>query len=199
MSAELQHPAISPLREYFLSKTQGNAQAAPIASLLQAASPSQPQDQHVGLILNERLLNMPPHITAPFLRLIAEEMAMAEEQVSHYFVRRDGHRINGGATQNLPFKVNHLLYFSRIFVPSEEDNQEGEGEDANKKPKRTPKATPGGGAHVPSHVPYHIEDESIAEVSFHQAISSQLSSGSKLCTVRILHLRVRLHQRARAD
>lgn len=66
------------------------------------------------------------------------------------------------ALQNLPFKVGHLLYFSRIFVPP---IPESEGEAMQQETNKRRKPSSGmPAATQESYYPYHVEDEVIAEV-----------------------------------
>jgi len=70
------HPSIKSLTGYFISKT--NPSPAFRAALEDAlASPN----DHVGLILSERLVNMPVQIVPPMYRMLADEIKWAVEEV----------------------------------------------------------------------------------------------------------------------
>jgi len=71
------HPSIKSLAEYFLSKANPNpAFRAALEDALASSS-----DNHVGLILSERLVNMPVQIVPPMYRMLADEIKWAVEEV----------------------------------------------------------------------------------------------------------------------
>jgi len=71
------HPSIKSLTEYFLSKANLNL---PLRAALEDALASS-SNNHVGLILSERLVNMPVQIVPPMYRMLADEIKWAIEEV----------------------------------------------------------------------------------------------------------------------
>jgi protein BCP1 len=72
------HPSIESLIKYFLSKANPNPALRSV--LEDALAPS--SNAHVGLILSERLVNMPVQIIPPMYRMLADEIQWAVEEVS---------------------------------------------------------------------------------------------------------------------
>lgn len=62
--------------------------------------------------------------------------------------------------QGLPFAVDNLLFFSRIFVPAA-DEPTAEEQSGKRQKKKNNKAQT---AAKPLYYSYHLEDEAIAEV-----------------------------------
>ncbi|KAF8545225.1 p21-C-terminal region-binding protein-domain-containing protein [Trichophaea hybrida] len=74
------HPAIKPLSAYILSKSASNpALHTTLKSLLSPDSPAQ-----IGLILTERLINMPVQIVPPMYKMLLEEIEWALEEKEPY-------------------------------------------------------------------------------------------------------------------
>lgn len=71
------HPSIKSLTGYFLSKA--NPDPALRAVLEDALASS--SNNHVGLILSERLVNMPVQIIPPMYRMLADEIKWAVKEV----------------------------------------------------------------------------------------------------------------------
>lgn len=61
------HPGLTPLVDYVLSKTRADEGFhATLTSLL--------AEHHVGLVLSERVINMPVQVMAPMYRMLSEEI-----------------------------------------------------------------------------------------------------------------------------
>ena len=71
------HPSIKSLTEYFLSKA--NHSPALHAVLDDALASS--SNNHVGLILSERLVNMPVQVIPPMYKMLTDEIKWAIEEV----------------------------------------------------------------------------------------------------------------------
>jgi protein BCP1 len=72
------HPSIKSLTEYFISKANSNIA---LRTLLEdALAPS--SHTHVGLILSERLINMPVQIVPPMYKMLVDEIKWANEEVA---------------------------------------------------------------------------------------------------------------------
>lgn len=76
--------AMKQLLTYLADKTQKSESLAPVAELLRANKP-------VGLILSERLINMPSEISPPLYSMLTEEIEAAVEdkepyEFSHYLI-----------------------------------------------------------------------------------------------------------------
>ena len=73
---EQSHPALRTLKEYLLSKISSNAAFHKIVSENIAS---------VGLIIGERVYNMPPQIMPPLYKILHEEIGWAIEEVCIFF------------------------------------------------------------------------------------------------------------------
>lgn len=71
------HPSIKSLTGYFLSKANPNPALRAVLDDALASS----SNNHVGLILSERLVNMPVQIVPPMYRMLADEIKWAVEEV----------------------------------------------------------------------------------------------------------------------
>lgn len=68
------HPGLQGLIAYVLSKTSADQGFhGALSSLL--------QNDHVGLVLSERLINMPVQVMPPMYRMLSEEIEGAIEEV----------------------------------------------------------------------------------------------------------------------
>ncbi|KAJ6584704.1 p21-C-terminal region-binding protein-domain-containing protein [Mycena capillaripes] len=143
------HPAIAALAAYFLEKT-ANADPAFHAALRTLFAGA---DTHVGLVLCERLVNMPVQTVPPMYRMLSDEVkwALADSE---------------------PYAFTHLLFVSRAYVlsPAEEEalaNRAPAGKSSKnaKKAKKTQppaQAPPSDGVYS-----FHPEDACIEEHALH--------------------------------
>ncbi|KAL0933229.1 protein bcp1 [Colletotrichum truncatum] len=79
-----QKPEMAELAKYIIAKAQTNDALAPIPNLLNSGA-------EVGLILGERLINMPSEIAPPMYRMLIDEIEAAVEdkepyQFTHYLI-----------------------------------------------------------------------------------------------------------------
>ncbi|GAA5876960.1 hypothetical protein JCM3774_000551 [Rhodotorula dairenensis] len=87
-------PAVSSLIKYILSRLDASsAFHAQLSALLEA--PVGPKN--IGLVLSERMVNMPTQIVPPMYRMLQEELQWALEE-------------------NEPYQFSHLLFLSRVFL-----------------------------------------------------------------------------------
>ncbi|KAI5480669.1 protein bcp1 [Pseudohyphozyma bogoriensis] len=140
---------ISALINYILSKLPStSAFHSKLTTLL--SHPSSSTSSDIGIVLSERLVNMPPQVVPPMYRMLEEELKWAIEDKE-------------------PYNFSHLLFISRVFLASQEELEDdpnaalnsvdGEG----KKKKKTKKPKTAAGAGVKEEVwMYHPEDEFIA-------------------------------------
>lgn len=91
-------PEIADLTRYLAEKAQTNEALAPVAQLL-ASSDGAAQ---VGLVLSERLINMPTEIVPPMYKMLVDEIADAVE---------DGE----------PYAFTHYLVLSKTYREVEPD------------------------------------------------------------------------------
>jgi protein BCP1 len=96
------HPAIKEIISYLRQKSSSNASFAPLAGLL-----SQPSIPPIGLILTERLINIPSEVVPPMYTMLLEEISWALEEKE-------------------PYKFTHYLILSKTYeeVESKLDNEE---------------------------------------------------------------------------
>ncbi|POY75351.1 hypothetical protein BMF94_1580 [Rhodotorula taiwanensis] len=95
-------PAVASLVKYLLSKLEPSSPFhSQLSQLLQApvdaSTPAAPK--HVGLVLSERMVNMPTQIVPPMYRMLQEELQWATEDKE-------------------PYHFSHLLFLSRVFLSS---------------------------------------------------------------------------------
>ncbi|GAA5846201.1 hypothetical protein JCM3766R1_000747 [Sporobolomyces carnicolor] len=92
-------PCIAQLVKYLLSKVPSSTPFHSTLTTLiaNAASESTPNDpRHVGLVLNERLVNMPVQVVPPMFKMLKEELEWAIEDKE-------------------PYHFSHYLFLSRVF------------------------------------------------------------------------------------
>ncbi|PFH48289.1 hypothetical protein AMATHDRAFT_92948, partial [Amanita thiersii Skay4041] len=122
MHAYHEHPSIKALAAYFLCKA---AQANPTmhTALQTLFSQSQP---HVGLVICERLINMPVQVIPPMYRLLLDELQNA-------------------LSADKPYKFSHILFLSRTYHLSNDEEsalansispRQANGKSNNKKSKK---------------------------------------------------------------
>ncbi|GAA5936136.1 hypothetical protein JCM10213_004690 [Rhodosporidiobolus nylandii] len=167
------NPALASLISYLLSKLPS---ASPfhteLSSLLEnaadASSPAEPK--HVGLVLSERLVNMPVQVVPPMYRMLEEEVGWAKEDKE-------------------PYDFHSLLFLSRVFRSTasqleEDPNAALEAQNAVLAGSSTGGKKKGGkkkktGQHVGSEEKekeqvwlYHAEDEFIGKFATHSHVFS---------------------------
>ncbi|BGO88404.1 hypothetical protein NBRC10512_007285 [Rhodotorula toruloides] len=156
--------ALSSLVSYILSKLpSSSAFHSTLSSLLSvdAAASSASKPSHVGLVLSERMVNMPPQIVPPMYRMLSEELQWAKD---------DGE----------PYHFSHLLFVSRVFKSSlsalDDDPNAAleaaivaEAEAKAKVPPKKKKQRKAGGAEQEEEKlwMYHVEDEFIQKFAEH--------------------------------
>jgi protein BCP1 len=112
--------AVADLVQYLVEKCRTNESLAPIAELLSAKRP-------VGLILAERLINMPPEIVPPMYSMLIDEVEAAVEdkepyEFSHYLIVSKTYNevestLNDGERKKKKAKEDAPLYY---FHPEDE-------------------------------------------------------------------------------
>lgn len=71
------HPSIRAIVQYLLQKISPDAAfASALQSLLRN------EDSHVGLIIGERVYNMPPQVMPPMYRMLQDEIGWAVDEAS---------------------------------------------------------------------------------------------------------------------
>lgn len=105
------HPSIKSLVEYVLSKANSSP---PLRTVLEdALAPT--SRTHVGLILSERLVNMPVQVVPPMYRMLADETKWAVDEVPSSSTNFILTHVRSGRTfhlQILPHLNTHLPSFS---------------------------------------------------------------------------------------
>lgn len=145
MRVHNEHPSIQALSSYVLEKSAPDqAFHSALTSLL---APDAPTD--VGLILCERLINMPVQVIPPAYRMLASEIQWALED-------------------NEPYAFSHYLFLSRVYKLTDEEEEDMRvSARGNKRPRANvpafsnPRAG-GGGVY-----PFHPEDEYILAAASH--------------------------------
>ncbi|GAA6054939.1 hypothetical protein JCM3770_004061 [Rhodotorula araucariae] len=169
------HPALSSLAAYLLGKLPtGSPFHAELAALLargpEGSTAAKPR--HVGLVLSERLVNMPAQIVPPMYRMLDEELTWAKDE-------------------NEPYHFSHLLFLSRVFRSStaaleDDPNAAFEAKLAAEAGARAPapkrkKGRKGAAAGAAADAPvgerdeermfvYHAEDEVVAKLATHKHV-----------------------------
>ncbi|KAG5651850.1 hypothetical protein H0H81_007226 [Sphagnurus paluster] len=116
------HPSISALAHYALEKASSDAA---FHSTLQQLF-KQPET-HVGLVLSERLVNMPVQVVPPMYAMLEREVGWA-------------------LADNEPYRFTHYLILTRTYrlSPDEESALANSAPVSSKKAKKTKKARSGG-------------------------------------------------------
>ncbi|KAL9100262.1 MAG: hypothetical protein Q9163_004338 [Psora crenata] len=114
MARTLSVPVISALFEYLYDRLRLNERTAKIGSLMR-----EPEHVCVGLILTERLVNVPQEVVPPMYNMLLEEISWALEEKE-------------------PYKFTHYLILSKTYreVASTLDNEESGGTRKHKKQKK---------------------------------------------------------------
>ncbi|KAF7356737.1 N-acetyltransferase domain-containing protein [Mycena venus] len=151
------HPAIAALAAYFLEKTAQIDPAfnATLATLFRG------QDTQVGLVLCERLVNMPVQTVPPMYRMLSDEIkwALADSE---------------------PYAFTHLLFVSRAYHLSDAEeealaNRAPAGKSSKKAKKQKGPQPPAQGRPPDGVYSFHPEDACIEEHALH-AISYPFSA-----------------------
>lgn len=130
-------PVIKALTAYLLSKATTKPSLTQLSSLLTPTSQSE-----VGLILTERLINMPSEITPPMYTLLLDEIKWALEEAE-------------------PYNFTHYLIFSKTYKEVTSNPPDMEVED-NAPPSKKVKKGKGKGAGDAGEAEtfyFHAEDE----------------------------------------
>ncbi|PNS16012.1 hypothetical protein CAC42_4413 [Sphaceloma murrayae] len=80
LTANATNPAVRSLISYLSSRTKTNTSLAQLSDLL-----SNP-DAQIGLILTERLINMPTEIVPPLYTMLMDELSTAGNSFTHYLI-----------------------------------------------------------------------------------------------------------------
>lgn len=122
-------PAIKALIDYFILKTQEHPEFnRKLRQLFVSTSPAK-----VGLILGERLINMPTEVIPPMYKMLVDEMAEAN-------------------SKNEPFEFDYVIILSKTFT---EEESQIDKEDKRQSKKGKMFANPKEIYH------FHAEDEAI--------------------------------------
>jgi len=159
-------PALAQLRSYLVSCAPTPADAEKVKAAF-AAGVGNKQQRHTGVIVSERLLNVPPAVARPLHEALFDEIEWATEDEP---------------TQELKdsFKFGQYLVFSRVYLDDgraggEEDDDESEEEDEEDEKKKNKKkakkaaaaAAPAAAAAAPSTSPVVVfarpEDQFFSE------------------------------------
>ncbi|KAG1741779.1 p21-C-terminal region-binding protein-domain-containing protein [Suillus paluster] len=143
--------SIKLLVEYILAKSKAdNAFHGSLSTILR-----DPQSQ-VGLVLCERLINMPVPVIPPMYRMLVDEIKDAVEE-------------------NEPFNFTHLIFISRVYklTPDEEEAMAIAQQQSAKGSKRQKSQNSNGATNERSAdgvYPFHPEDEEIRKFASHHLI-----------------------------
>ncbi|EGN92707.1 hypothetical protein SERLA73DRAFT_65334, partial [Serpula lacrymans var. lacrymans S7.3] len=144
MHTHQNHPSIKALIEYAMLKSSPTPplQAA-LLSLLGPDALNSPN--HVGLVLSERLINMPVQVAPPMYRMLVDEMKWAVED-------------------NEPFNFSHFLFITRIYKlsPEEEEAMQTASHTSKRQKPITTASAPSNGVYS-----FHPEDEYIQMMASH--------------------------------
>ncbi|KAG1829414.1 p21-C-terminal region-binding protein-domain-containing protein [Suillus variegatus] len=132
--------SIKSLVEYILAKSKGdNAFHESLSTVLR-----DPQCQ-VGLVLCERLINMPVPVIPPMYRMLVDELRDAVEE-------------------NEPFNFTHLIFVSRVYKLTPEEEDAMTYRPTTTRESETNDRSPDGV------YPFHPEDEEIRKFASHHLI-----------------------------
>ncbi|KAG5641507.1 hypothetical protein DXG03_005079 [Asterophora parasitica] len=153
MHVHHEHPAIKALAQYFLTKSSSSPDFH--ATLTQLFSQS---DAHVGLVLSERLINMPVQVVPPMYNMLVKELQWAIDDAE-------------------PYTFTHYLFVSRTYhlSPEEESALMNAAPHSRARPTSKKKRTHAHaasdsteGERSPDGVyPFHVEDDVIRAAASH--------------------------------
>ena len=103
-------PVIKTLRDYIIQQATTNPALKPIASVVESTN-----GHEIGIILTERLINIPAEVSPPMYRMLLEEIAWAVEEKE-------------------PYKFSHYLILSKTY--QEVTSQLSLGDDRPQKKKK---------------------------------------------------------------
>ncbi|KAJ1650393.1 Mss4p nuclear export [Dispira simplex] len=108
------HPTMQKIGNYLIHKSQPNSVAHTLLKELLEPGAS----RRVGLILSERFLNMPPQITPPMYRMLAEEIQWAVEDKE-------------------PYEFDYYIIVAKVYkeVQSTVDEKDDDGDEVGGHPK----------------------------------------------------------------
>lgn len=104
MHTNHEHPSMKTLAQYILSKAQAAASSSESAKSFHSTLQSlfSQSDSHVGLVISERLINMPVEVVPPLYNMLKDE-------------------VKSLAAQGHPFAFSHLLFISRTYHLSDDE------------------------------------------------------------------------------
>ncbi|KAK4690188.1 protein BCP1, partial [Phenoliferia sp. Uapishka_3] len=151
---------------YLLSKSSSSPELQSSLKFLFEAdstpsSSTSSKPTHIGLVVSERLVNMPAQVVPPMYKMLAEELQWAKDDSE-------------------PYHFSHLLFLSRVFLASSDEFDEdpnaalnavvaGAGKKGGKKGGKKAKTGEheSGGKRAEAQVwPYHAEDDFVEKVQF---------------------------------
>ncbi|EMD41510.1 hypothetical protein CERSUDRAFT_101946 [Gelatoporia subvermispora B] len=139
------NPAIKAVIEYALNKAELDpAFHAALQGLIGPAGLA--SQNHVGLVFSERLINMPVQVVPHMYRMLADEIQWAIDD-------------------NEPYRFTHLLFISRIYRLTPEE--EAEMQEAAPRNKRQKQSAPAPAPSTPGVYSFHSEDEDIQKIALH--------------------------------
>lgn len=136
MNVHKDHPSIKAITEYLLEKTPKDTTAGSIFGKILSPQALAASTGHTGLIISERLINMPPQIMPPMYKMLGDELQNAVQE-------------------NEPYRFDNFIVVSRCFRFNDDDENATGTNNPSKKQKRK-----GGTLR-----PYHAEDECIGKVA----------------------------------
>ncbi|KAH7910003.1 p21-C-terminal region-binding protein-domain-containing protein, partial [Hygrophoropsis aurantiaca] len=147
MDAHRDNPAIGTLTKYVLRQTSTHSamHAALRALLDKDTGKEKDQPTRLGLVLSERLVNMPVQVVPPMYRMLVDELRWAVED-------------------NEPFDFTHLLFISRVYRLSQEEEEAMQA--ASRGSKRA-RVNQNQGQSQSAVYPFHPEDEYIQKLATH--------------------------------
>lgn len=125
LNAHKDKPFMQTLVQYLKSKASSNSSLAKLSELL-----AQPEVPSIGLVLTERLINVPSEVVPPMYTMLLEEIQWALEEKE-------------------PYQFSHYLILSKTYT--EVASALDEEDDRPKKKKK--------GAQTPEIMYFHPEDE----------------------------------------
>lgn len=120
---------------------------------------------HLGLIIGERVYNMPPQVMPPSYQMLRDEIQWALEDVRDELSHNNADQGELTRPQNKPYRFSHYLILSRIWRASSDDEAEASASKGPSAPSKRRKTTsvPAGQSGPKTHS-FHPEDACIQKV-----------------------------------
>ncbi|KAI5961457.1 BCP1 [Candida pseudojiufengensis] len=141
----LSQPSIKKVIDYVLKQTKNQLEFN--LTLKKLLQPKDKKNSRVGLIISERLINMPIEVVPPMYRMLLEEMQKSEDA-------------------NEKYEFDYFLIISKVYQLVDAIEKDDEDDDKNKKKRKTPKDEP----KIKELDYFHLEDQILEKNALYKGV-----------------------------